>query len=161
MGWGSNSPVKFKGGGRDNGEPKFTGTELEIGRERRKSGGQGSVAAQGMSPWQRPYYIVALLHHYTVAFVQRAHVGFRSSICDAGCRNRPVPEETTMRSPRTARSTQRATKGFPAHIGPTFRYLIRRNPPMSLRVAYRSVVGLVAYGLFEIPSKSAVWVVHP
>jgi hypothetical protein len=28
---------------------------------------------------------------------------------------------------------------------------------MSLRVAYRRVLGLIAYGLFKIPSKSAVW----
>jgi hypothetical protein len=28
---------------------------------------------------------------------------------------------------------------------------------MSLRIAYRRVVGLIAYGLFKIPLKSAVW----
>ncbi|KAJ1470876.1 hypothetical protein T484DRAFT_3571549 [Baffinella frigidus] len=31
-------------------------------------------------------------------------------------------------------------------------------PPMSLRVAYRRDVGLTGEGLFEIPSKSAVWI---
>ena len=51
----------------------------------------------------------------------------------------------------------RATKGFPAQIGPTFRYLIRRTPPMSLQVAYCRVMGLIAEQLFEIPSKSSVW----
>ncbi|KAJ1483202.1 ankyrin repeat-containing domain protein [Baffinella frigidus] len=42
------------------------------------------------------------------------------------------------------RSTQRATKGFSAQIGPPFRYLIHRNPPMPLRLAYGRVVGLIA-----------------
>jgi hypothetical protein len=28
---------------------------------------------------------------------------------------------------------------------------------MTLRVAYRRVLGLIAYGLFKIPSKSGVW----
>ena len=45
---------------------------------------------------------------------------------------------------RSRQSTQRATKGFSAQIGPPFRYLIRRTPPMSLRVAYRRVLGLIA-----------------
>jgi len=40
---------------------------------------------------------------------------------------------------------------FQAQIGPVFRYLIRRNPPMSLWVAYRRVLGLIAYGLFRNP----------
>ncbi|KAJ1474912.1 hypothetical protein T484DRAFT_1634687, partial [Baffinella frigidus] len=39
---------------------------------------------------------------------------------------------------------QRATKGFSAQIGTSFCYLIRRNPPMLLRVAFRRVLGLVA-----------------
>jgi hypothetical protein len=57
-------------------------------------------------------------------------------------------------------TTQRATKGFSAQTGPPFRYLIRRNPPMSLRVAYRRILGLIAEGLFKIPPKSAVWLTN-
>ncbi|KAJ1492383.1 hypothetical protein T484DRAFT_1611582 [Baffinella frigidus] len=41
-------------------------------------------------------------------------------------------------------TTQRATKGFSAQIGPPFRFLIRRNPPIPLQVTYRRVLGLVA-----------------
>ncbi|KAJ1495462.1 hypothetical protein T484DRAFT_3457552 [Baffinella frigidus] len=40
--------------------------------------------------------------------------------------------------------TQRATKGFSGAQCPSFRYLIRRNPSMPLRVAYRRVLGLIA-----------------
>jgi hypothetical protein len=54
-------------------------------------------------------------------------------------------------------STQRATTGFSGTECPIFRDLIRRNPPLPLRAAYRRVVGLIAYGLFKIPSKSAMW----
>jgi hypothetical protein len=39
-------------------------------------------------------------------------------------------------------STQQATKGFWAQIGPPFCNRIHRNPPMPLRVAYRRVIGL-------------------
>ncbi|KAJ1477391.1 hypothetical protein T484DRAFT_1963500 [Baffinella frigidus] len=41
-------------------------------------------------------------------------------------------------------TTQRATKAFSAHFGPSFRYIIRRNPPMCLRIAYRRVAGVIA-----------------
>jgi hypothetical protein len=54
-------------------------------------------------------------------------------------------------------STQRATKGFSGAESPSLRYLIRRNPPKSLRVAYCRVLGLIAWGLFKIHSKSALW----
>ena len=47
--------------------------------------------------------------------------------------------------------TQRAIKGLSPHFGPTFSYLIRRNPPMSLRAAYRRVVGLIAMGYSRSP----------
>ncbi|KAJ1472162.1 hypothetical protein T484DRAFT_3454654 [Baffinella frigidus] len=38
---------------------------------------------------------------------------------------------------------QAPRRGWPT-VGPSFRYLIRRNPPMPLRIAYRRSVGLVA-----------------
>jgi hypothetical protein len=41
-------------------------------------------------------------------------------------------------------STHRAMKGFSGAESPSFRYRIRRNPPMSLRVASRRILGLVA-----------------
>ncbi|KAJ1473625.1 hypothetical protein T484DRAFT_1636617, partial [Baffinella frigidus] len=40
--------------------------------------------------------------------------------------------------------TQRATTGVSGTQCPSFRYLIRRNPPMPLRVAYRRIVGVIA-----------------
>ena len=43
---------------------------------------------------------------------------------------------------------RRVTKWFSAQIGPTFRHLFRRKPPMSLQVAYRRVVGPIAHGFF-------------
>jgi hypothetical protein len=46
-------------------------------------------------------------------------------------------------------STQRATKEISGTQCPNFRYLIRRNPPMSLRVAYRRVLGLI--GVIQNP----------
>ena len=52
-------------------------------------------------------------------------------------------------SPTGCQSTQRATKGFSAHFGPSFRYFIRRNPPMTLRVAYRRVVCLYRLGVVQ------------
>jgi hypothetical protein len=41
-------------------------------------------------------------------------------------------------------ATQRVTRGFSGAESPSFRYFIRRNPPMPLRVAYRRVLGLIA-----------------
>ena len=46
-----------------------------------------------------------------------------------------------------SQSTQQAAKGSWGRKCSSFRYLIRRNPPMVLRVAYRRVVCLVACGL--------------
>jgi len=53
--------------------------------------------------------------------------------------------------------TQLATKQFTDRKCPSFRYLIRMNPPMFLRVACCRVLGRIAEGLFKILSKSAVW----
>ena len=55
------------------------------------------------------------------------------------------------------RATQRATQGCSGTQCPSFRYLIQGNPPMPLRVAYRRVLGLIAWGLFKTPSESAAW----
>ena len=41
---------------------------------------------------------------------------------------------------------------------PFSRYLIRVNPPMPLRIAYRRILCLIALWLSKIPSKSTVLV---
>jgi hypothetical protein len=59
-------------------------------------------------------------------------------------------------------------EGFSGTESPSFRYLVRRNiythlhTPSKLpqRVVYRRVLGLIAEGSFQIPSKSAVWVIE-
>ncbi|KAJ1488807.1 hypothetical protein T484DRAFT_3583540 [Baffinella frigidus] len=49
------------------------------------------------------------------------------------------PEHVNAKNKAT---TQRATKGLSGNQCPSFRYLIRRNPPIFLGVAYRRVLGL-------------------
>jgi hypothetical protein len=55
-------------------------------------------------------------------------------------------------------TTQRVTKVFLAHFGPNVGYLIRRNPPMSLRHCLPYGRGIIHFRIIqEIPLKSAVW----
>ena len=56
----------------------------------------------------------------------------------------------------------RTAGGYGGIFGPYrqhFRNLVRRNPPMPVRVAYRMVLGLIAEGLFKMPSMATVWTV--
>ena len=57
-----------------------------------------------------------------------------------------------------ASRVERATKGYLLRFKP-FPGIssVVGTPPMSLRVAYRRVLRLIAYGWFEIPSNSTVW----
>ena len=57
--------------------------------------------------------------------------------------------------------TQRASTGFSAAEPLSFRYLILRNPPMPLRIAYRRVVGSYRLGVIQKPFEVRCVVAKP